>query len=313
MKYSCKWNNAPNPVCSFFTICAANGKARNGDFMDKVKICVNPQEELHELGNLFGIFFEDISYASDGGLYGELVQNRSFEYDHCDNEKFHSLYGWEKVERKRSLTRIHVETKEPAHEKNPHYLKIEVTQDGLGGGIRNDGFYQGIPVEEGSKYLFSCDYRVEYGSSSMLVRLEKFDGTVIEEKEMKLEKSKDREWKRTAVTLEAGESTNEAYLVILFQQKICISMDMISLFPEDTFRNRENGLRKDLAQMLCDMKPKFVRFPGGCFMHIGSLDADDRSGMFRWKNTIGPVGARPARTNQPWHYHVTGGDRKSVV
>ncbi len=275
--------------------------------MNTLKIQINPEQELHELKDLYGIFFEDISYASDGGLYGELIQNRDFEYDTCDNPEFHSLYGWERVERESSLTRIHVETREPAHENNPHYLKIEVTKDGPGGGIRNEGFYQGISVEKGKCYHFSCDYRVLYGSHNILVRLEKKDGTVIAEQEVILEKKEEKDWQQLQLTLEAAESAEDAALVILFRQKICICMDMISLFPEDTFMGRENGLRKDLAQMLQDLKPKFMRFPGGCFTHIGSLNATDRSAMFRWKNTIGLVGDRPARTNHAWHYHATAG------
>lgn len=274
--------------------------------MSKTKIVLNLEKNVHPLHDLYGIFFEDISYASDGGLYGELIQNRSFEYDHCDNEKFHALYGWEMVERDSSLSRIHVETKQPAHEKNPHYLKIEVTRDGTGGGVRNGGFYNGIFVEKGNEYQFSCDYRVEYGCDTMLVRLEEENGEVIAQKEVDLENAK-RTWHHMEISLTAKKSTETAYLVILFQKKICICMDMISLFPKETFAGRKNGLRKDLAQLLCDMKPKFVRFPGGCFMHIGSLDADDRSGMFRWKNTIGPVEERPARTNHAWHYHLTQG------
>ena len=273
--------------------------------MSRTKILVNPEKELHPLRDLYGIFFEDISYASDGGLYGELIQNRSFEYDHCDNEKFHALYGWEMVERDTSLARIHVETKHPAHKNNPHYIKIEVTRDGAGGGVRNGGFYHGISVEEGKEYLFSCDYRVESGCGTMVLRLEEENGEVIAEEETALRTEKT--WHHAKLSITAERSSETAYLVVLFREKICICMDMISLFPKETFAGRENGLRQDLAQMLQDLKPKFVRFPGGCFMHIGSLDAEDRSGMFRWKNTIGPVEERPARTNHAWHYHLTGG------
>lgn len=304
---------------------------------NQMRIQIRPQEKLHELGDLFGIFFEDISYASDGGLYGELIQNRSFEFDHMDNPQYHALYGWECVERGSSFARIHAETQRARSKNAPHYVKLEVMKAGPGGGIRNGGFYDGIPVQKGKNYSFSCFYLLESGSREMIIRLEDARGEVIAEERVtlgngceayeKLKKNnceglkEDSEeisiclgngrgaegWARTETTLTACEDCRTAYLTILFDKAVCICLDQISLFPEETFLGRKNGLRADLAQLLCDMKPKFVRFPGGCFMHIGSLDANDRAGMFRWKNTLGPVEERPPRSNQPWHYHITGG------
>ena len=288
----------------------------------QMQIQIRPQEKLHELGDLFGIFFEDISYASDGGLYGELIQNRSFEFDHMDNPQYHALYGWECVERGSSLARMHAETQKARSKNTPHYVKLEVMKAGIGGGIRNGGFYDGIPVQKGKNYNFSCFYLLESGSREMIVRLEDAQGEVIAEEKIVLDSSseifrrdeekgwketEEKAWARTESTLTAGEDCGAAYLTVLFDKAVCICLDQISLFPEETFLGRKNGLRADLAQLLCGMKPKFVRFPGGCFMHIGSLDAGDRAGMFRWKNTLGPAEERPPRSNLPWHYHITGG------
>ena len=104
------------------------------------------------------------------------------------------------------------------------------------------------------------------------------------------------DWNRFVCTLTAAKTTDKAKLVMFAMEPVTIAFDMVSLFPVDTFRGRENGLRKDIAQLIADMKPKFMRFPGGCLTHMGSLNSRDRSAMYRWKNTLGPVENRPARS-----------------
>ena len=121
------------------------------------------QEEKEPLGDLFGIFFEDLNHAADGGLYAEMVQNRSFEFDPIDNKEYHSLYGWEKVKRGNAEVILSIDTLEPYSEKNPHYLVIDVTKPGKGAGVLNLGYNSGFAVKEGEVYLFSCYAKSKIG------------------------------------------------------------------------------------------------------------------------------------------------------
>lgn len=276
--------------------------------MKQINIEVLTEKEIKHQGDLFGIFFEDLNHAADGGLYGELVRNRSFEFDELDCKGYHALTAWETVERDNSVIFNHVDDRAPLNAENRHYLVMESMTDGGKGGIRNLGFGSGIPVEEGKRYLFSCYYRLRGKKAAPLeVRLESADGTVCYAKS-RLEAAAvvAGGWQKWECTLTADATDHSGRLALLTDGIMTIELDMISLFPEDTFLGRRNGLRRDVAQLLADMKPKFMRFPGGCLAHIGSLDADDRCGMYRWKKTLGPVESRPARRNT-WNYNQTLG------
>jgi GH43 family beta-xylosidase/alpha-L-arabinofuranosidase len=259
--------------------------------------------------DLIGIFFEDINYAADGGLYAELVQNRSFEYSPVERNEWNPLTAWEEVARDGARGSLKITDAVPVHPNNPHYLVVETTEPGGGFGLMNNGF-DGIVVRAGDKYDFSIIARqlftgARWGGSGrldqaaqLLVRLETKSGELIAEQKLEIV---GRDWKRFAATLTPAKSDDAARLVVLSQTRGGIALDMVSLFPQKTFKNRPNGLRADLAQSIADLKPKFVRFPGGCLVHGYGL-----GNLYRWQDTVGPVEQRRAQPNI-WGYHQTMG------
>lgn len=271
------------------------------------KIIIYETEKKKELGDLFGLFFEDLNHAADGGLYAELVQNRSFEYDKIDNKEYHALTAWEKSPKLRWEVRMSA----PIHAENPHYLHVEGRENDF---ILNCGYNSGIFVEKKKQYDFSVWARCPEGEKLTLeiavVQPEQTDADSTDASYdicaagyLTLEGSS---WKKYELELTAEETTDRGRLRICLESCGSCDMDMVSLFPKDTFLGRKNGLRKDIAQALCDMKPKFMRFPGGCLTHTGSLDKNARDSMYRWENTIGPVEERPTRRNN-WGYNQTLG------
>lgn len=273
--------------------------------MEQIKIYVKNQE-IAALERKFGIFFEDINHGADGGLYGELVQNRSFEFDAEENPEYHAMTAWETAERGDSMVIVHTESAYPMHLANPHYLVLEGTRIDRPSGIRNIGYNAGIPVETGKSYRFSCFARTRSRERHKLaIRLEDAAGEAVYG-EGEIGELTDR-WERYACMIKASDTDYRGRLAVLLRHPECVELDMVSLFPEDTFLGRENGLRKDLAQMLADLKPGFLRFPGGCLVQAGSLDAGDKSSIYRWKNTVLPVEERPSRRNNMWHYDQTLG------
>lgn len=257
-----------------------------------------------KLGDLFGIFFEDLNHAADGGLYAELVQNRSFEFDPIDHKDYHALTAWEPVQRGNGQAALTVEDSHPLNERNLHYAVIDIVEEGDGVGIMNLGFNSGIPVTEGEKYKFSVYARRDTSFEIPLsIRIESAHGKVHGEISITVESP---EWTKFEGVIEAKATDYSSRLVILAKGSGRVYLDMVSLFPEKTFLNRPGGLREDIAHLLAEMKPKFMRFPGGCLVHDGSLNPDDRDSMYRWKNTIGDVARRPARRNN-WSYNQTLG------
>lgn len=257
--------------------------------------------------NLFGIFFEDINYSADGGLYAELVQNRSFEYSPTEQKSWNPLSFWEYISPGFSYGRISVETTSPIHQNNPHYIVIDVEHVGheanyigdSGVGIKNYG-YGGMVINADDKYILTFFARqISEEPINFNLSLQSTSGSVkYAESEITVSS---KEWKKYSTTFIASENSDSAVLVILATSKCKFAIDVISLFPEKTFHNRENGLRNDLAQVLADMKPKFIRFPGGCLVHGDGLE-----NMYRWKNTIGPIEQRKEQRNI-WGYNQTAG------
>ncbi len=249
--------------------------------------------------DLFGIFFEDINYAADGGLYAELVQNRSFEYSLSDRNGWNSFTCWEYITKGYGYGTISVETSSPVNPNNPHYVVLKIEDVGQEGtGLKNSGF-DGIPVKAGEKYNFSVFLRpVSDNSFPVQVKLVGKKGIVLGETSFSTD-SKD--WKKYSATLTVTQTEDSASLIVLAKAKGTLAIDMVSLFPQNTFKNRPNGLRADLAQTIADLKPKFMRFPGGCLVH-----GDGLGNMYRWENTIGPVEQRIAQRNI-WGYHQTAG------
>lgn len=265
------------------------------------RITIEENNVQKKLGDNFGLFFEDLNHAADGGLYAELVQNRSFEYCTMDNEAYHALTAWEKS----PALQWEVRTEEPLNEKNEHYLHVKA---GKNDWIANDGYNSGIYVEQGKEYDFSIWAKCPEGKT---VRAEVFVGETADAAEWNASAAETlvlagSSWKQYHLLLHAEKTTYTGKLYLRFAEDACCDLDMVSLFPKDTFHGRKNGLRKDIAEALAEMKPKFLRFPGGCLTHDGSLDANARNSMYRWQNTIGPVEERPTRRNG-WKYNQTLG------
>ncbi|WNS44036.1 alpha-L-arabinofuranosidase C-terminal domain-containing protein [Paenibacillus sp. MMS20-IR301] len=256
------------------------------------------------LGDLYGIFFEDLNHAADGGLYAELVQNRSFEFDPVDKEEYHALTAWEKVERGDGRAQLTVETGSPLHPNNPHYAVITIEQAGEGVGLSNAGFNTGIPVREGEAYRFAVYARRNASfDEPVVLSIEDSAGKTACRAEITVAGS---EWQLYQAELTAEFTAFDCRLVLLTGGTGRLELDLVSLFPAETFNSRPNGLRRDIAGMLAGLKPKFMRFPGGCLVHDGSLNPDDRDSMYRWKNTLGDISARPPRRNN-WRYNQTLG------
>lgn len=259
--------------------------------------------------NLIGIFFEDLNYAADGGLYAELIQNRSFEYSPVEQYSWTPLSFWELQRRGGGDGSVSVSSMRPLHANNPHYAILTVRTPGEGVGIANSGF-GGIPLTAGETYVASFwAYQAYMGimwgrgdntkPMPVTLRLEARDGEVLAEEKLEI---KGRDWRKVTVKLKPTRTVTDARLVLLAHEQGAICLDMISLFPEKTFRNRPNGLRAGLAQAIADMKPKFVRFPGGCLVHAAGIGR-----YYDWKDTIGPVEQRRAQPNFAWGYHQTMG------
>lgn len=294
-----------------FTIAHANAQIKNNQL---------PKTAKKISSDLFGLFFEDINYAADGGLYAELVQNRSFEYSPTDNRQWHSLSFWEYITPGFSYGSLNIETNQPVHTNNPHYavltiehvgtvpkqtaenkqqpLPVSITTGRPGVGIKNPGFGN-IVAKKGEG--FKCSFFAKQLSENpvdVYVSLQDKKGNVLAESKINIH---NRDWSNYTTTLTASENCDSTQVVLLAVTNGKLALDLISVFPDNTFKGRENGLRKDLAQLLADMKPSFIRFPGGCLAH-----GDGIGNMYRWKNTIGPLEQRVEQKNL-WGYHQTAG------
>ena len=281
-----------------------NPGERNRPMITKPKLNVYTHKTGAQLGDLFGIFFEDLNHAADGGLYAELIQNRSFEFDPVDHQEYHSLTAWEKVERGGGRASINVESESPVHPANPHYAVVDILEPGDGVGLSNEGFNTGIPVKEGEHYFFSVYMRrSDSFGTPVRVHIEDRNGAACASVELSVDSA---EWQKYEAVLTAGSTDTSCRLVILTGGQGRLDIDRVSLFPVKTYLGRPGGLREDIAVLLADMKPKFMRFPGGCLVHDGSLNPDDRNSMYRWKKTIGEPASRPPRRNN-WGYNQTLG------
>ena len=234
---------------------------------------------------LIGIFFEDISYAADGGLYAELIQNRDFEYNAKDRREWNATTAWH------SASPIDISTQHPLSSNNPHYAVIAADT------LWNEG-WDGIAVEAGHKYNFSMYVLADGQKQNFKIQLIGTDGTILASSKLKTQGT---DWQQYTCVLSTKKSCTKARLAIIPQKSVRVGLDMISLFPQETFMNRPNGLRRDLAQVIADLKPKFVRFPGGCMSHGQGLD-----NIYHWNHTVGPLQDRKPDFNI-WGYHQTRG------
>jgi alpha-L-arabinofuranosidase len=241
---------------------------------------------------LYGIFFEDINCSADGGLYAELVRNRNFE----DSEQ---PEHWSLIGSGPAQVNLSIDRTDPIGAKNPRSLKVDVAQVGSGrAGVANAGFW-GMSVVKGQSYVLSLFARGTQGFAGPLVAsIESNDGVVYSQAKVP---ALGNAWKNYQITLEARETDPKARLVISTGKPGTFWLDMVSLFPKKTWKNRPNGLRPDLAEMLAGLKPAFVRFPGGCW-----VEGDTMSLAYRWKQTIGDTAERRTQHNI-WQYQATHG------
>lgn len=271
---------------------------------------VYPEQAQAALSDhLYGIFFEDINFGADGGLYAELVQNRSFEYFPVRGEMndggydLHALTAWEVVHRDGGEGRAVVTRAIPLNDVNRNNLEIFSWSDEGTVGVYNTG-YDGIPLKAGENYLFSAYMRREVrgwersSPHSLTVRLEDPDGNVLAETDFG---DLSADWEKYTATFVPNATVPEGRLVILAGGRGKVQLDMVSLFPEDTYNGRKNGLRRDLVETLEAMQPTFLRFPGGCILHGWGID-----NVYNWKHTTGDVAERKPNWNR-WGYHQTYG------
>jgi len=218
---------------------------------------------------MYGVFFEDINFGADGGLYAELVKNRSFEFPD-------PTMGWSEVKQGMATGSLETLDQDPCFAANPHYVRI--TARGTGYGIANEGF-SGMGVRQGEKYVFSASVRSHDSDTSLRVELVTAGGQVLAQATLRGFKPA---WGKVSATLRPTATEPKARLQVLVQPGGTVDLDMISLFPQKTWKNRPNGLRADLVQWLADLKPGFVRFPGGCIVEGRYL-----STRYQWKGTLG--------------------------
>ncbi|MBE9940456.1 alpha-N-arabinofuranosidase [Cellulosimicrobium cellulans] len=261
---------------------------------------------------LYGIFYEDINYAADGGLYAELVRNRSFEFSNQDNGSFTGLTAWSAANRggATATTQV-VNDAGRLNATNRTYLNLTTT--GAGAGVRNAGYNTGLFVEEGESYDFSVWAR-SATAQTVTVRVEDAAGTMAYATGQVAVDGSDA-WKRYDVTLTATGTTNAGRLALLSGAAGTLALDQVSLFPQDTWVGPVNGksvLRKDLAEKIDALDPQFLRFPGGCVTNVGTFRTYEESGFtdrrrtYQWKETIGPVEERATNWNF-WGYNQSYG------
>ena len=275
-------------ILSLFWTCVASGQSKSTATLvieaDKPGPRVSP--------SLYGIFFEEINHAGDGGLYGELVRNRSFE--ESANPDHWKMVKEGMVDGEMSIDSIYA-----LSEYNTHYLKLKVLHaiDGYVG-VANDGYW-GIPVRKGSAYDLSLYAKTPDGiNRSLVALLEALDERILAKV---LIDTLQPEWKRFNVTMVGLDDCPNARLVIRVSEPGVILLDVVSLFPKQTYKARPNGLRQDLATMLDGLHPSFVRFPGGCW-----VEGDNLGLSYRWKQTIGGIADRRYQYNI-WQYWSTNG------
>lgn len=236
---------------------------------------------------MYGIFFEDINYAADGGLYAELIKNRSFEFPN-------NFAGW--------IISGNVSLQDDGpFKKNPHYVRLAPAgHRDKHTMIENEGFF-GIGVKANAEYRFSVWARVPDGGNAKIWIDLVENATMADDQKIGnagLDIS-GKEWKKYTVTLKAKKTLDKAHLRVWGDPKVTTDLEHVSLFPVDTYRGHENGLRKDLAEALEQLKPGVFRFPGGCI-----VEGTDLATRYQWKNSVGPVENRPLNENR-WHYTFT--------
>jgi alpha-L-arabinofuranosidase len=259
-----------------------------------LSVCGIQAQEVYELhlntqktgapvhNTMYGLFFEDINFAADGGLYAEMVKNRSFDFPQ-------NLMAW------KTFGKVEIKKEQPLFERNPAYAVLAYAgHDHKHTGLENEGF-TGMGFKKGAAYCFSIRAKTVNTAEDQSIRVE-FVNTkndVIGKQDLTITSSA---WKKYTLTIRANTTEEKGRLRIFLTTKGAIAVEHVSLFPKDTYKGRENGLRKDLAESLAELKPGIFRFPGGCI-----VEGTDLATRYNWKNSIGVVENRPVNENR-WHY-----------
>jgi alpha-L-arabinofuranosidase len=233
---------------------------------------------------MWGIFFEDINFGADGGIYAELVKNRSFEFSM-------PLMGWAVHQNKFNEGSVLVLSRQEENISNPRFLRITKKDANDTLSLTNEGF-RGMGIKKGLRYDFSVLCRQQTPGLTLHIELLNATGNVIGSTILSPSASVNK-WKKEAASFNATDTTWKGKLNIWFEGSGLLDLDMISLFPSDTWKNRPGGMRADMIQLLADMKPGFIRFPGGCI-----VEGRDLAGRYQWKKTVGPVDERQMIINR---------------
>ena len=267
-----------------FVLCALSAQAQvkiNFDFKNRGQLVT----EDH-----YGIFFEEINHAGDGGLYAELVRNRSFEED------MNSPLAWSAI----GNTAISLSSDNMLNTVQKRALRVDIKS--AGGGVRNEGYW-GINVVSGRTYELSFWLRAQDTYEGVVsAELQNANGRQMGRTTIHVNAT--QKWQKLTATIQATGNEAQGRLALRGSAKGVVYLDVVSLFPP-TFKNRPNGCREDLAQMLADLHPRFMRFPGGCY--IEGAYADGATNRFEWKKSVGPIEERPGHLNRNWGYKVTDG------
>lgn len=263
----------------------------------QISLEVNMQERGAKIDSLhYGIFFEDINHAADGGLYAELVRNRSFE--DCDSVPLY--WNLNSIGASAEMKLEGDGLLNPVQRKA---LKVEIASVGKSGKVElANGGYWGINAVKGRKYTLSLWAKTAGYKGTITASLQNEAGTVMYATVRVAGKLK-HGWRKYTVEFISDGDDPQARLVLSMDAPGIVWMDMVSLFPP-TFKGRENGCRPELAQLLADMKPRFMRFPGGCFVEGEVIDG--KLEQFKWKKSIGPIEERSSHINV-WKYPVSNG------
>ncbi len=286
---------------------------------EAARISVAVDKPGHEVpATLYGIFFEEINHAGEGGLYAEMVLNRDFEMttlpkgakwagnllrtaDDWQERKWfgNELWGWQFVGEGGARGSLRLDKQQPLNERNPHSMRLTVRETGARAGVANGGFW-GMNIVQGAWYDLTFYARTEgVEQFDLAVSLESANGR--ERHAAAVVRAVGGGWKEYRVSLRAATGDRCARLALTLDRPGTIWFDVVSLFPRDTFKGRPNGLRPDLAQALADLKPAFVRFPGGAI--VGGLNLDNR---IKWKDSVGPLAQRRGTMNL-WGYWTSNG------
>jgi alpha-L-arabinofuranosidase len=255
----------------------------------KQTLVIKPNQSFADVQpTMWGVFFEDINMGADGGIYAELIKNRSFEFNK-------PMMGW-KVEQQPFVEgAVTVQNRQAANLPNPRFLRVQLnnaTKERLS--ITNEGF-RGMGIKKNLGYDFSLMYRTSANGIKIHIELLNAKNEIIGSTVTNITASTTT-WKKQTASFNATATELKAQCRIWFEGTGTIDMDMISLFPEDTWKNRPGGMRADMIQKLADMKPGFIRFPGGCI-----VEGFDLSQRYQWKKTIGPVEDRQLIINR-WNF-----------